>query len=827
MKTKFLFATCAATLLAACTNEEFVSTPGNDLANRAMVDITLGADMGTYTMGDASTRTMWDKGIYYWEAGDMLGACLVDGSGSVAYDNILTNYPFFPVEEITTPVASADFKTNTAVYEGTYVFYHGYQAEMTTAKTLTVNFPTSQEMNAEKPNAHLTADNFFISPLIKIKGGIAYNDANTIPVQFTSLYSGFAPTLKNTSDTEVKVSKVEVYPEGSGTFNVGGKINTVESILGDVVASDVENLKEKIATKVEAMRAGTVDLYASGATTAQMVSITLPDVAIAAGGSQEIRMLFPAGKYSSGLTMKVYTDKGVFTASVTSGEVTFNRDQFRTATYEMNAFQYPSEFSIFNKKDWAYAVKFIKDNAWYTNHAAAFILEDNITLDATTDIPAYSIYVDPKSGKKLILDQKGATFNLSQDSYIGVLEVAKGTTLNLDGKSFINNLTNKGEIKIAKSVAVETKNNVAYATWAGQKIESRDYGISTFVNNGNITIDGELKLGLENPTLAAGSSITNNGTLTIVNNVENNGSIANNGGLFVADGVTLTNSGEINLGANCTVQCKAQTATSIITNNGIITLADVKDVFKDKGGQETDDDLVTNDGAGVTSVAITPSSDLGKLKTISEVNCVTISGDWNATAIEKIDAATSITALLLNGATIDVKGFVSTPGDETLKKVTTITVVDKESTIKNTATGTDAQFAMKATKLTINEGAKLTIAKNVKFGVASTSAVATITVLGKLENWGSVAGDITVGADAAALVPANTSASIVNNEDAKLFAASDIAANNFTINAITNYGTVDNYGSLYTTKVDNKIVGKSIFRGNITSSDSQQATSEF
>ena len=132
---------------------------------------------------------------------------------------------------------------------------------------------------------------------------------------------------------------------------------------------------------------------------------------------------------------------------------------------------------------------------------------------------------------------------------------------------------------------------------------------------------------------------------------------------------------------------------------------------------------------------------------------------------------------------------------------------------------------MKATVLTINEGAKLTIAKNVKFGVASTSAVATITVLGNLVNSGSVAGKITVGADAAAPVPANTSASIVNNEDAKLIAAAGIVASDFTINDITNYGTVDNYGSLYTTMVDNKIAGKSSFRGKITGKT--LATSEF
>lgn len=812
MKTKFLFAMCAASLLAACTNEELISTRENDIAKRAVVDVTLGADMGSYTLGDASTRTSWQDGSYYWEAGDKLGACLLDGAGAGTpqYNNIFTNYPFYPENEITTPVKAANFKTNTAVYEGVYVFYHKYNAEMTKAKTLEVNFPVSQEMDAEKPYAHLTTDNFFVSPLIKIVDGIAFEATNTIPVQFTSLYSGFAPTLKNTSNAEVKVSKVEVY--STTGFKLGGNINTVTSAFGAVVESDNENLKDAIATKLEAMRVGSVDLYQGVSPTAEsMVSITLPDITIAAGGSQEIRMLFPAGSYGADdLKMKVYTNKGVFSTSVSGKAQVFNRDAFKIADYEMDEFKFPSEFSIFNKNDWDYAVKFVNDNAWYKNHTAVFSLENDITLEETSDIPAYSIYVDVKSGKKLIVDKENAEFAFAEDSYIAALEVAAKTALNLDGKSFINSLTNKGTVNVLTGATVESKAAKAdYDTWKAAGAEF--YGVAALVNSGEIEVEGRLGLGTVAPTLSAGT-ITNNGTLAIVGNVTNNAKIVNNGVLTVANGVILTNEveKEITLGAGSTVKCEATSAASVITNKGIITLAEVKDVFRDKDGNATATSLVTKNGAGATSVAITPSSALADLAGIQEVNSVTISGEWNKAAIDKIDAATSVTGLILNGATVDAKDFSVVSGSETLKAITAITVLSGENTIKTTGS-IAAVFGKKAETLAVNADATLTVDKNIKFGVYSDTGVATITVLGDLVNSGSIAGNITVGASA----PENTSASIVNNEGANLIAASALSTVNFTMATITNYGSIENLGNLYATSVDNKIVGKSTFIGNI------------
>lgn len=811
MKTKFLFTMCAATLLVACTNEEFISTPENNLADRAKVNVMLGAEMGGYTIGDASTRTIWESGKYKWEASDVLGACMVDAKtlGTPEYNNIVSNYPFTPVEAITTPVESANFKTNTAVYEGTYVFYHGYQANMTKGRKITVNFPASQELDADKPYAHLTADNFFVSPLIKIKDGIAFEANNTIPVQFTSLYSGFAPTLKNTSSKDVKVSKIEVY--SAVGFKLGGDINTVASAFGTIVGSDNEDLKNAIGEKVEVMRSADKDLYETAVTSGNnMVSITLPDMTIAAGASQEIRMLFPAGSYNQNdLTMKVYTDRGVFETKANPGStpVKFNRDVFKTNTYEMSKFEYPAEFKIFNKKDWEYAVRFIQSNDYYKNHAVTFELQADIELTETADIPAFSVYVNANS-HKLTLNKENATFNLAQDSYIGALEVAKGTTLNLDGTSFINSLTNKGTVAISGNVASKDA-KADYLAWtdAGAKY----YGISTLANNGQIEVNGTLELGA-NATLNAGSEITNNGTLAIVDDVTNNGKIINNKLLTVADSKTLTNNKDIVLGENCKVQCLGGSAASIITNNNaaaIITLAAVKDVFVDNTGAATSTALVTNT-LGVTSVAITATSDLAALQEIQEVNSATISGNWAKAAIDKVDAATTITNLILENATIDLND-VST----SFNNVTNIIVNGTPNAINNSSSIAQ-QLAIKTTTLTISEGAKLSIAKNVKFGKIDATNVATITVLGELENSGTVLGNITVGAAAAAPIPANTSAIITNNEDAILTAGSAIAATNVTMAKITNFGTVANYGTLYTTTVENQIASISVFQGNVT-----------
>ena len=98
----------------------------------------------------------------------------------------------------------------------------------------------------------------------------------------------------------------------------------------------------------------------------------------------------------------------------------------------------------------------------------------------------------------------------------------------------------------------------------------------------------------------------------------------------------------------------------------------------------------------------------------------------------------------------------------------------------------------------------MSVAKNVKFGKIDATTVATISVLGKLVNSGTILGDVTVGASD------NTSATITNNEDAILTAGNAISGANVTMTSIDNYGKILNEGKLYATKVDNKVVGVSV-----------------
>lgn len=824
MKTKFLFTMCATTLLVACTNEEFISAPENDLTDRAKVEVTLGAEMGGYSIvGDADTRTIWDNGIYKWEAGDMLGACVVDGSskGAAAYNNITTNHPYTIIEDITDPVAMANFHTNTAVVEGIYVFYHGYRANVPSAsRTIDVSFP-EQTYDPKAPYAHLTKDNFFVSPLIKIVGGVPFGEDNTLPVQFTSLYSGFAPTLVNTSGKDITVSKVE-FSLSSGDFKLGESLNTVtgNTMFGDVVASDDEDLAGAIETARNAMRSVTVDLY-KNATKGKMISIALPDVAIANGKELEVRMLFPAGTCSQGdLTMTVYTDKGVFSTVANPDKAfVFTRDLFGTRKYEMNKFEKPENFSISNRDEWNYAVNFVKSNS-YTNINVTFTLTSDVTLTDVNDAPDFPVNVKSAASEKLILDKEGATFRFLKGSFINSLEVAEGTALEVDGESRINTLKNDGAVTIPATVTGVAA--VAFESW----LNAKTFGVATLENNGTITIaeSGTLDIATATkaaPTLSAGSEIVNNGTLiigkanttnggTITNNgtltvgaaVINTGLITNNGALEATSGgaAIITNNGEMNLGAECTVKDLAGGSGAKIIENGatgVITLADVGNVFRTSANAPASTgaliDNTTNPGA-ITSVAITAETDLASLP--GEVNCLSISGTWTAEQAANLNKA-AITNLIMAGASIEMNGAVKLEN-----YVTKIIVKEGENTVTNESTA-----AMLATNadLTIEPGAKLTVGENVRFGLKS-AAVATITVLGELVNSGAIAGTITVGTSGTedADKAINAGAKITNNAAAYLTAGSGYSPSDITAAALTNYGTVVNIatGTITATKVE-------------------------
>lgn len=733
---------CAfATVLAGCSNEELVNVqPEVSLDDRASVDFVLSTNAGGYAMGDmdAATRTIWQNGYYYWDSTTKLGACIVDGKaeGTAAYDGIVTNHPFVPVQTLTTPVQEADFQTNTDVREGIYVFYHQFDSKAVTDRKLYCELPVNQVMeDASKPYAHLTEQNFFISPLIKIAGGIADGTTNKLPVKFVSMFSGFAPTFVNNSGKDIEISKVEVTT--TGTFYVGGYVNTVTAagqFDGAVITSDYktnDELAAAIAEKVEGLKDGTRDLYANiDKKTSKTVSIVLPNIKVANGASQEIRMLFPAGEYTNNtLTVKVYATDGTVCSmplnSSSSDAITFNRSQFGTKEMKMEDFTKVTGIDIYSIEDWRYAMTLNRPNETIT-----YNLKNNLEIESAEDIPTFAVKV---TGAKLILKGEN-TYEFNDQSEIASLEVDEKATLNYKGGT-ITSLTNKkgATLNILKDVTVGTGKTIAKLT-----------------NNGTMTIAKDVML----DNKAAGFTHTgadavleNNGTLKLSENWTNGATLNNSGIIAIAESKTLTNS------ADCTINMndgyfwyQSGTATTAITNNGTIVLAKAADVFMFGATTPAVNDIQKMTANGTVSLVATTSDNVDYNK-ISEVTAITLTGEgWNKDNIKKA-LGTTMKTLTFKDATADLKGCGATDYtdvDFTLEGTTVLNnsaTTAEEVSVKSLNVAKNANVTMNGAKqtlkltegITVNEGATAT--NNSHIAMVDAKA---ITLDGTLNNAGTI-----------------------------------------------------------------------------------------
>lgn len=781
MRRKTLFSMCAfAAVLAGCSNEELINVqPEASLTDRAKVNFVLSSNAGGYKLGDteADTRTIWKDGNYYWDSTTKLGACIVDGAvaDQPAYDGIVTNHPFVPVEAITTPVQTADFKTDTEVREGVYLFYHQYDSKAIQDRKLYCEFPTTQIMeDASKPYDHLTKQNFFISPLIKITDGIEDGATNEIPVQFVSMFSGFAPTFVNESGKDIEISKVEVVGVANA-FKVGGYINTVAAagqFDGVVITGDYETSEELAAAikeKKEGLQNGTRDLYnATGLEQASSVSINLPNIKVAAGASQEIRMLFPAGVYNKNtLTVKVYaTDGTVCSVALnpsTGNTITFNRNVFGTKEMKLENFEKITAIDIYSIEDWRYALTVKREN-----EVIPFELKNDIEIESTEDIPSFALNVTSVGSKKLILKGEN-TYEFNDQSVIANLQINEGATLNYKGGE-ITTLTNqKGAmLNIQKDVTVGASNTIA-----------------TLTNNGTMTIAKDVTLdnkasGFTNT--GAKAVLNNNGTLLLSDAWTNNATLNNSGIIAIADSKALTNS------ANCTINMndgyfwyKAAPAASKITNNGTIVLANAKDVFMFGATTPAADDTKMTAGSGKVSL-VAKSTDNVDLTKIAEVTAITLTGDgWNKDSIKK--AKGSMAALTFKDATADLKGCDDYSAvDFTLEGTTVLNnsaTAAEEVKVKSLTAAKDAKVTLNGAKQTLSVLINVTIAAGAT--MTNNTAIAMVdnkevTVNGTLNNAGAI--NVLDGAnDAVSIIVTVANTGSLNN-------TGELACGNYNTSAI-------------------------------------------
>lgn len=563
MKTKhLLFSTIfVAGALASCTNEDFVENGAVELAGEK-VNVAITATKGGVL--DAETRIGFEvgedgslAGTPYWQSTDKLGGLLftnADGSG------MLTNYPFIPTEEIAEgdKPAAMTFKTPTAVSKGNYVFYTPYDGKYVNNKEFTTELADRQEMDPANPTAHLSANNFMISPVVSLEG-IPYEEegaVNELPIQFKSIYNytRLKITLKE-AQAPVTIQRI-VFKDKSGlAFNTKAQI--VPSKIAGLVAGVTENWSDGKATSLTEVLASdgasgkyinaskaiasdyelaankfeTATLDALVDQTAGASAITLSikgGVTLNAGESFNAYVLLPYGTYNGGISYDIYSDKGVTESQVikpSAGNLSLKAGRTASASCELNYtlnnndFKTPETFDISSDQDWADAVAFVTENYnLYGSSSSWKTPKFNLLKDVKGTLPAFKITVAGNNNN----------LTLTGDNKLTAATLASAALTNV-------NVINEGTLTVEKYDATNTA-----------------YTLNSLVNKGTVTVNGNLTL---TTTLKNEATFTNNGKVTVTATTTNGNAtskpaaVLTNNGAFTATGA-LTNEANATINAN-------------------------------------------------------------------------------------------------------------------------------------------------------------------------------------------------------------------------------------------------------------------------------------
>ncbi|WP_418696805.1 hypothetical protein [Bacteroides sp.] len=832
---KYLFGTlCMSALLASCTNDELALTP-QDNGEGEKIEVKLAASYPDY-VDEANTRMALVGKEWAWINGDMLGACKVAavGGSEIPVNTVTSNYPFMLTEELTEPTKNVSFKTNTAVFAGKYVFYHQYNGDLIGNKSdaakdlFNVEFPTVQTVDPANPVEHVAKENIWVSPVIEL-GGIKYNKENETAVKFVGLNAVLKLNIKNNSkEGDLIINKVDV---DGNEFSVKGDLDFSDDDKFPITTASEDTYADDLDDAIETMNAATVDLLASANATKDGTKIsaviTGDGISLKKDAETAVYVLIPAGVYDINSTSNskaiknftIYTNKGKFdikaedarkgeNAGTAALGVAFNRNSLLNLYPVLEDSATPvDKYDITGLDDWNNAVAYAL--AKQNDH-----IEFNLLADITiSEFPACPLYVTSDANKLILAADK--TFTLHKDSYFATIE-NKGT-LNLVDNSHIEELINKGVVNVAASEKVAGIATQDYTAW----VTSAKNGIYTLENQGTIVLNGQMTAiatwsntatdAIAETTLGT-IQVNEGGNLIIGADTDNDGTIVNNGKVTL--GAILTNNGTIEV-ATATGTIVSDDTPKTITNTGKITLDAPKDIFVKADGKENATSYITASSDGTVEVAITPAG-VSTLPEMQEVNCVKMSGAWNADLVGKMNAKwASIEKQIWDGVTLDVAEI-----GEKLAAVKAITI-DGTSAINNSGDAVDLGLPATAAASEIIVNGDLTIAKKVTIGKGALTHSPVITVLGSVTNNGEVYAGLTVGAAAVPGVsPANTSAIFTNAKDAKVSVVSTYAsAGTYTYGDLSLYGTFVNNAVQANVEVKSvifQVQGKSTFTGNYT-----------
>ena len=558
MRTKHLLtAMMLPALFAACTNDDFESlnqsVPSVD--GRALVDnVTLNVNAGV------DTRLASDGKNYTWEAGDEIGACLMDeltanplsqyhawgttwSDWFTLTDYIQTNYKFTRGEG-----ENAEWITEAKLCEGNYFFAYPYNANQ--GLRTAYAFSAAAQVLEGTDNASLlkayTKNNAFVG-YGKVKAGD--DEGESVAVDMIPVFGSTGFTIENTGTQSytierivlhgTKVSNVAVVNPLSCTQATQYNSATVSSPANPTyfnVAQYTEDLSEEVSVGGEydsnwtdynataALRdvldptAGDVEVVIKGGKTiAQGESVNVIAMVYPAEVDAYVATVAPTtDPTQTQVLLDIYTDKGVIqdialnkrwtkedgTTNVLTDKAVsgVGNGEAVKVTFDDTAFDKPNEMNVGSEADLANLIH------WNAETAAP------ITATLTANVRITKAMYDELAGSDITKATLTGAYAVTIDA-----DVANGA---LDAFTFDNTITGvtvKGTQSMAKSCGAP------------------------------VTVDAGATLNIAKDVMLA-KNITNNGTLNVNANVkgtnievQNNAAMSVAAGKSIAEGVKIIN----------------------------------------------------------------------------------------------------------------------------------------------------------------------------------------------------------------------------------------------------------------------------------------------
>ena len=677
MRTKlFLTAIALVALFASCTKDEFAPINQEVSSERALVENV------TFKFIDEPATRLGFGTDYYFEAGDQLGACLMDNivNGKYEYpltyawyqrfslvDYIQTNYKF-------TRDAEGNWVTEAKLCEGNYFMAFPYNKNQ--------GLREAYEFSCANQTIEGTDDAGLKKAFVNNTAFVGYaavsandNDSESVAVDMTPVFESNGFVLNNTGTQAYTVEKIVLSGKAVSSYAVV-KPTQVSSMVDtytgeyDFDIDDKGVLKYTYGSRINVALTGGNTVASKGSI--RVIVMTAPNT-VAADDDAVLEIHTDKGLIRGiKLNNKYHAGNATVAGSIDAKNVLTDKALSKLGkadkvevTFDDTSIDVPSEMEIYNTDELYRFIKWnknvkgfnikanLKGNVALTAAMYEILKKENVdngskltingsynvTIDADVEADAMDLVTFTNVAKVVV---KGTqTIKAANAQFTGVTEVVvnEDATLNLN-RAIAATVTNDGTV------------NVAIA-----KNPGRSYTVNTLTNNGTVTVDG-YKL--------TTTALTNTGIVNVNSTLDASGINKENGvmniygtltGSLVNDKLTRKSNGSIKYYPTIN---NYGVIDNVINNNIIVVKAKNASVNKVSGTGEIDNTVVSayirkvgdeNTNTVVVTVADRTASALEEITKDANATRAYISGVLTIDPAEgkTVVEVTKLTEVITNG----------------------------------------------------------------------------------------------------------------------------------------------------------------------------------